>query len=122
MSDRGGTPDPSSSARDTELSGRLRDLGRRLRERREVRKEEAEKVAPRNSGVAMALRVASDLVGGVIVGAALGWGVDRLLGTSPWGLSVLMLFGFGAGLRNVMKSTGLTRSSTGGTDEGRDVN
>lgn len=117
MSDRDGAPDPSTSARDTELSGRLRELSRRLQERRSVRDGEAsEGTVPRNSGVAIALRVASDLVGGVIVGAALGWGFDRLFDTSPWGLIVLFLFGFAAGLRNVMKSTGLTRSSSGGAD------
>jgi len=120
MSDRGGVPDPSTSARDTELSGRLRDLNRRLRERRGDREREAPKeTAARNPGVAVALRVASDLVGGVIVGAALGWGFDRLFNTSPWGLIVLFLFGFAAGLRNVMKSTGLTRSSSG--SESRDA-
>ena len=120
MSGRGDTPDPSSSAKDTELSGRLRDLSRRLQERQKDHREEtAEKAAPRNPGFAMALRVASDLVGGVIVGAAIGWGLDRLLGTSPWGLSVFLLLGFAAGLRNVIKSTDLNRSSTGGADQGR---
>jgi ATP synthase protein I len=118
MSDRDGAPDPSTSARDTELSARLRDLGQRLRERRgeRVGGEPPKEVVPRNPNVAMALRVSSDLVGGVIVGAALGWGFDRLFGTSPWGLIVLVLLGFAAGLRNVVKSTGLSRSSTGGAD------
>ena len=122
MSDRDGAPDPSTSAKDTELSGRLRDLGRQLGARRVVRDEKAPaKEKPRGPGVAVALRVASDLIGGVIVGAALGWGFDRLFDTSPWGLIVLFLFGFAAGLRNVMKSTGLTRSSSGGADESRDL-
>ena len=68
MSDRDGAPGPSTSTRDTELSGRLRDLGRRLRERRNDRDEKApDKATPRSPGVAVALRVASDLVGGVIV-------------------------------------------------------
>lgn len=122
MSDRDGAPGPSST-RDTELSGRLRDLGRRLRKRRDDRDEKApDKATPRGPGVAVALRVASDLVGGVIVGAALGWGFDRLFDTSPWGLIVLFLFGFAAGLRNVLKSTGLSRSSNGGPDGSRDLN
>lgn len=122
MSHRGGVPDPSTSARDTDLSGRLRDLGRRLKGRREDRERKAQSEAERrNPGFAVALRVASDLIGGVIVGAALGWGFDRLFDTSPWGLIVLFLFGFGAGLRNVIKSTGLTRSSSGDADGSRDV-
>jgi ATP synthase protein I len=56
------------------------------------------------------------------VGAALGWGFDQLFDTSPWGLIVLFLFGFAAGLRNVLKSTGLSRSSNGGSDGSRDLN
>lgn len=123
MSDRDGASGPSTSSRDTELSGRLRDLGRRLRERRNNRNGEApDKATSRGPGVAVALRVASDLVGGVIVGAALGWGFDRLFDTSPWGLIVLFLFGFAAGLRNVLKSTELSRSSNGGPDGSRDLN
>ena len=122
MSDRDGAPDPSTAAKDTELSRRLRDLGRRLRERRGERGDDAPvSAAPRNPGVAMALRLATDLVAGVIVGAALGWGFDRLFDTSPWGLIVLFLFGFAAGLRNVMRSAGLSRSSTNGIDDSGDA-
>jgi ATP synthase protein I len=123
MSDRDGAPDPSTSAKDTELSDRLRDLGRRLEARREDRSEGTPNGrAPRSPGVAMALRLATDLVAGVIVGAALGWGVDRLLGTSPWGLIVLFLLGFAAGLRNVMKSAGLSRSADGAADQSGGAN
>lgn len=122
MSDRDGEPDPSTSAKDTELSGRLRDLDRRLEERRDDRGNKSPTdTKPRNPGVALALRLATDLVAGVIVGAALGWGFDRLFDTSPWGLIVLFLFGFAAGLRNVMRSAGLSRSSTGGVDQGGDA-
>jgi len=123
MSDRDRVPDPSTSTRDTELSGRLHNLGRQLRERRDDGERKAPKeAATRSPGVAVALRVASDLVGGVVVGAALGWGFDRLFDTSPWGLIGLFLFGFAAGLRNVMKSTGLARSSNGGSGGSRDLN
>lgn len=122
MSDRDGLPGPSTSAKDTELSGRLRDLGRRLGERRtDLGEDVPEETAPRNPGVAMALRLSSDLVAGVVVGAALGWGFDRLFDTSPWGLVVLFLLGFAAGLRNLMRSAGPTRSNTGGIDQSRDV-
>ncbi len=122
MSDRDGIPDPSSSPEDTELSGRLRDLGRRLGKNRGDSGEDGPKdSAPRNPNVAMALRAASDFVAGVIVGAALGWGFDQLFDTSPWGLIVLVLLGFAAGLVNVMRSAGAIRPRTGGDDHGRDL-
>jgi ATP synthase protein I len=122
MSDRDGMSDPSSSAEDTELSGRLRDLGRQLGEHRDDSGEDAPKApAPRNPSVAMAMRAASDFVAGVIVGAALGWGVDQLFDTSPWGLIVLVLLGFAAGLVNVMRSAGSVRPQTGGADRDREL-
>ena len=117
MSDRDGEPDPSSTATDTGLSGRLHDLSRQLGEHRDDPGEDAPRdSAPRNPSVAMAMRAASDFVAGVIVGAALGWGVDQLFDTSPWGLVVFVLLGFAAGLVNVMRSAGPVRPRTGGAE------
>lgn len=62
--------------------------------------------SPRTS-IAYALRLSTDFVAGVLVGAALGWGIDKLAGTSPWGLIVFLLLGFAAGVLNVMRSAGL---------------
>jgi ATP synthase protein I len=59
------------------------------------------------SGYARGFRLSSELVAGVLVGAGLGWGIDRLLGTSPWGLIVLLLLGFAAGVLNVMRAAGV---------------
>ena len=47
-----------------------------------------------------------ELVAGVVVGAAIGWGFDRLLSTSPFGLIVFLLLGFTAGVMNVVRSAG----------------
>jgi len=51
----------------------------------------------------------------VVVGAGLGWGIDRLLGVGPWGLIVFLLLGFAAGVLNVMRAAGLT--SNGGPSD-----
>jgi ATP synthase protein I len=121
MSDRDGKPAPSSSAEDTELSGRLRNLGKRLdKGRGDLGEDPRQDTAPRSPGVAMAMRLASDFVAGVVVGAALGWGFDRLFDTSPWGLVVLVLLGFAAGLLSVMRSAGLVRPRIGGSDRSRE--
>ena len=55
--------------------------------------------------MARALRLSSELVAGVLVGAVIGWGIDRLLSTSPFGLIVFLLLGFTAGVVNVVRST-----------------
>jgi ATP synthase protein I len=59
------------------------------------------------SGYARGFRLSSELVAGVVVGAGIGWGIDRLFGVSPWGLIVFLLLGFVAGVLNVMRSAGL---------------
>ena len=46
------------------------------------------------SGFARGMRLSTELVAGVLVGAFLGWALDRLLATSPWGLIVLLMLGF----------------------------
>ena len=65
----------------------------------------------RASAMAIGLRLSSELVAGVLVGAVLGWGFDRLLATSPWGLIVFLLLGFAAGVINVVRSSGAGRST-----------
>jgi ATP synthase protein I len=57
--------------------------------------------------MALGFRLSSELIAGVVVGAALGWGVDRLLSTSPFGFIVLTLLGFVAGVVNVVRSAGV---------------
>jgi ATP synthase protein I len=66
------------------------------------------------AGYARGFRLSSELVAGVLVGAGLGWLIDRLLGISPWGLIVFLLLGFVAGVLNVMRSAGVVPSPTPG--------
>ena len=101
---RGKEPDRSSTPEDAALSRRLHDLDKRLEVSRVAREEVGGPGSERPPGVAMAMRLGADFVAGVVVGGALGWGFDRLFGTSPWGLIVL---GFVAGTLSVMRSAGL---------------
>jgi ATP synthase protein I len=68
------------------------------------------------AGYAKGFRLSSELVGGVLVGAGLGWLIDRLLGIAPWGFIVLLLLGFVAGVLNVMRSAGVVPGPTPGGD------
>lgn len=45
-----------------------------------------------------AYRIIAELIGGVLVGLAAGFGVDRLAGTMPWGLIGGVLAGFAVSL------------------------
>ena len=63
--------------------------------------------------MARGFRLSSELIAGVVVGAALGWGLDRMLSTSPWGMIVFVLLGFTAGVVNVVRSAGVAPDRTG---------
>jgi ATP synthase protein I len=100
------------------LSARLRRLGEGLGQARERRVEPSDDAggdrAAAAAGYARGFRLSSELVAGVLVGAGLGWLIDRLLGISPWGLIVFLLLGFVAGVLNVMRSAGVVPGPTPG--------
>jgi ATP synthase protein I len=58
------------------------------------------------TGVGNALKLSSEFIAAVIVGVGLGWFIDRLAGTSPFGLIVFLLLGFAAGVVNVLRASG----------------
>src|SRR5712675_2125541 len=103
-----------SSSDEAALSARLGSLDHRLSEIRDSRKirtdqpgTESGDRAARASAMAVGFRLSSELVAGVVVGAAIGWGFDRLLSTSPFGFIVFLLLGFVAGVVNVVRSAGV---------------
>jgi len=91
------------------LSARLQRLGEGLAREGATEPADDEGVdrATTASGYARGFRLSSELVAGVVVGAGIGWLIDRWLGVSPWGLIVFLLLGFAAGVLNVMRSAGL---------------
>jgi ATP synthase protein I len=88
------------------LSARLQRLGERLARNPAAQPSDgpAGDRATTASGYARGLRLSSELVAGVVVGAGLGLLIDHWLGISPWGLIVFLLLGFAAGVLNVARS------------------
>lgn len=48
-------------------------------------------------------RVLAELIGGMIGGGLIGWVLDRLFGTSPWLLMVLLFLGIVSAFRNIIR-------------------
>jgi ATP synthase protein I len=88
------------------LTARLQRLGERLARDRAARPSDGPDGdrATTASGYAKGLRLSSELVAGVVVGAGLGLLIDHWLGISPWGLIVFGMLGFAAGVLNVVRS------------------
>lgn len=84
----------------------LRDLDdrlRRLREREENGKDSPSRGHMSSSGLGMAMRIGVELVASLVIGVGIGWGLDHLLGTSPWLLLVFFLLGAAAGMLNIYR-------------------
>lgn len=96
-------------------AARARDAARRPGDRGEAQK-----------GVGLAVRVGIELAGTLAVGVAIGWGLDRWLGTGPWLMVVFFFLGSAAGMLNVYraaKEIGLApgyRPGDGDEDKGAD--
>lgn len=54
----------------------------------------------------LAFRLSAEFVAGVIAGGIVGWLIDRMVGSSPWGLIVCLILGFCAGMLNLMRASG----------------
>ena len=85
----------------------LRDLGKRLDEAQAKRAARSQRPPPTQLGIAF--RFATELVAALLVGGALGWGLDWLFGyfgihTRPVFLIVFFVLGAAAGIRNVMRA------------------
>lgn len=121
MNDRTGPGDRTPERlppEDGGLSGRLRDLDRRLGQSRT--EHEAETAPPpqsRTQGWGLALRLGADFVAGVVVGVAIGLGIDRLFGVAPWGLIIFLPLGFAAGVLSVLRTAGLVAKRPGIDDD-----
>jgi ATP synthase protein I len=54
-------------------------------------------------GMAYGFRMASELVGAIIVGSLIGYGLDTWIGTKPWLFLAFFFIGFAAGVLNVLR-------------------
>ena len=83
---------------------RLEDVQARIDALRAARAPKRNPAADKFTAGALAWRMVTELVVGVLLGAAMGWGLDSLLATKPLMLIVFGLLGFAGGIRTVMRS------------------
>lgn len=59
-------------------------------------------------GLGFAYRLGIEFISGILVGLLLGYGIDNLFGTKPWGLVIMVLLGAVASLLTVFRLLGLS--------------
>jgi len=80
----------------------LRKLESKLRKARGRKKAHQEDRPPSKLGIAF--RLSTEFVAAPFVGGAIGWGLDRLFGTTPILLLVMFCLGIAAGFRNLLRT------------------
>lgn len=104
---------------ESDLSARLRRLEAQI-ERKRPQAAPGTSSRHQDTGrtpLGQAMTLSTEFVAGVIAGGILGWIVDHVFGTKPWGLIVLLLLGCVAGFYNVMRASGFAGSRPGRRDK-----
>jgi ATP synthase protein I len=92
----GRTPDDTFKSRLRELDARLRSV-----RRKHAGPVEAER---RSTALGLAFRLVVELVAGLVVGGAIGWFLDKWLGTLPILFLLFFALGAAAGILNVIRT------------------
>ncbi len=109
--------------------GVTRDLASRIasaKREREIEDNRASRDAsPEMTGLARGLRIGTEFIAAILVGSVIGYLIDLGLGTSPWGLLIMFLVGFAAGILNVTRVVAQMNAASPppppGSDMGPDV-
>ena len=98
--------DDKINGKKAQLSSETRSLGDRIAEaenRKTALQERKAKAQMPAEGMALAGRIATELVAGILVGGALGWALDEVFDTSPLWLVLLFFVGAIGGMMNVWR-------------------
>ncbi len=86
----------------------LEDLDARLkkarREGRSTAQGPASEAAEHHNALGVAWRISIELAVAIGVCGAIGYGLDRWIGTAPWLMLAFLILGFAAGVRNVYRA------------------
>lgn len=115
---RSGTGQP-----DTELAQRMQRLSSKLdavhaAEAKKVEAEAARRAPGGPSALGRAFRLSAEFIAGVGAGGLIGWSIDHVAGSSPWGMIVFLMLGFLTGIYNVMRATGQLTPQSEHSDRG----
>ena len=109
MADEGRLADQN---RDADLSNRIAKFESRQQDESRYRRTKLP-----TGGMALAGRVTTELVAGVVVGTFIGWAFDNWIGTTPTLMVVFFFIGSAAGMMNVWRALTGRGMAAGFVDE-----
>ena len=102
-----GATDGQQNSSSSNFAERLNKLEADLVKKGAFKKQNSQDGQSGNSAqVAQAVKLSSEFIAGIVVGALIGWFIDQVAATSPWGLIIFLMLGFAAGVLNVLRVTG----------------
>ena len=113
--------DQNGNAKSRSKTSDLDDFERRLKTAQSKHQKPEDNRGDDGSLLGMAWRMSTELVVAVLVGAGLGWGLDKLFNTAPWIMVVGMGFGFAAGIKNVLHTAAKMDAMTADIPPGEDM-
>ena len=114
-------PGRGKDDRETEvIKRRLHDLEDKVRGARERHEPLSSEAPDRGTAMGEALKLSTEMIGGVAVGGFIGWALDRWLGTAPIQIVIFLLLGGTAGIMNVIR-TAQRRQAAAGPLPGKDL-
>ena len=117
-----------TKGQDNGADGVTRDLASRIASAKRSRAAEDNRALANGShdtsGMARGMRIGTEFIAAILVGAVIGYLIDLGLGISPWGLLTFLLGGFAAGILNVTRVVAEMNAASPpppGSDMGPDV-
>lgn len=98
---------------DQSRRAQLEALDAKLKAHRQV--ENAPHIEEHYSQAQIGWRMVTELVAGLLIGAGVGYGLDVLVGTSPWMFIIFVLLGFVAGVKTMLATAQELQSGLEGT-------
>jgi ATP synthase protein I len=107
-----GEKDEAEEKEQAALRARLDNLAGALAERREHEESVEAERAPPPAPMTRAYALAGQFAAAIAVGAAIGWGLDRLFNTSPLFFIIFFLLGVASGALELIRATTPKRPSS----------
>ena len=117
MADEKSSDKKAVSVADAKVSSSLSERISHLEQKHRIADDTPPQATIPQGGMALAGRVSSELVAGLIVGAGSGWVLDRWLDTSPLMLVVMFFLGAVAGTVNVWRAVSGRGMAAGYADD-----